>query len=115
MTVSIYSGQDQFVALNAWNSQARGIGSSLVTMKGHGFQAASGFLLNMRPVSGYAPANSLFYASGCNPATGCQQNIIRRSMAQTTLHLNPYTFTTAWGRESLLQISDRIPSRDPKA
>ena len=115
MTVSIYSGQDQFVALNAWNSQAGGIGSSLVTMKGHGFQAASGFLLNMHPVSGYAPANSLFYASGCNPATGCQQNIIRRSMAQTTLHLNPYTFTTAWEGEPLVQIYDTMLAVDPNA
>jgi ABC-type transport system substrate-binding protein len=115
MTVPVYSGQDQFVALNAWNWQGAGTGSSLVTVKGHGFNAASGFLLNMRPVPGYVPANSLYYASGCNPSTGCQQNIIRRSMAQTTLHLSPYEFTTAWEAEPLIQIYDTMLAVDPNS
>jgi hypothetical protein len=71
--------------------------------------------LNMRPVPGYVPANSLYYASGCNPSTGCQQNIIRRSMAQTTLHLSPYEFTTAWEAEPLIQIYDTMLAVDPNS
>jgi hypothetical protein len=115
MTIPIYSGLNQFVALNAWNQQptGAGTGSGLVTVKGHGFQAASGFLSNMRPVPAYVPANSLYYASGCNPSTGCQQNTIRRSMAQTTLRLNPYTFITAWEAEPLTQIYDTLLALDP--
>ncbi len=116
-TVAIYSGENQFVALNAWNFQqvGAGTGSSLVAVKGHGFEASSGaqVTLNMRPVPGYVPSNSLFYASGCNPSTGCQQNTIRRSMAQTTLHMSPYVATTVWEFEPLVQIYDSMLAVDP--
>ena len=114
-TIPIYTGLNQFVALNAWNWQqvGGGTGSSLVTVKGHGFLASSGFLLNMRPVPGYTPSNSLYYASGCNPSSGCLQNVIRRGMSQTTLHLSPYTFTTAWEAEPLVQIYDTMLAVDP--
>jgi ABC-type transport system substrate-binding protein len=114
-TVPIYSGENQFAALNAWNWQTAGTGtsSSLVTVKGHGFEASSGFTLNMRPVPGYVPSNSLYYASGCNPSTGCKQNLIRRSMAQTTTHMSPYTATTAWEFEPLIQIYDSMLAVDP--
>jgi hypothetical protein len=116
-TVPIYSGLNQFVALNSWNWQQKGdgTGSSLVSVKGHGFESAAGFwsALNMRPVPGYTPSNSLYYASGCNPSTGCQQNTIRRSLAQTTLHMSPYTFTTVWESEPLGQIYDSLLAVDP--
>ncbi len=116
-TISVYSGENQFAALNSWNWQqvGTGTGSSLVAVKGHGFESASGFwpTLNMRPVPGYTPGNPLFYASGCNPSTGCQQNIIRRSMAQTTLHMTPWTFTTVWEAEPLGEIYDTLLNADP--
>src|SRR6266581_3832501 len=112
MTDAIFSGINQFVGLNAWSNQPT-TGSSLVSVQGHGFEAASGFLLNMQPVQGYVPSNPLFYASGCNPSTGCSQKLIRRSMAQTTTHMNPYTATTAWEFEPLIQIYDSMLAVDP--
>ncbi len=114
MTDAIFSGINQFVGLNAWSNQPT-TGSSLVSVQGHGFEAASGFLLNMQPVQGYVPSNPLFYASGCNPSTGCSQNLIRRSMAQTTTHMNPYTATTAWEFEPLIQIYDSMLAVDPNS
>ena len=117
ITVPVYSGLNQFAALNAWNWQPRGsgTGSSLVTVKGHGFQSASGFLLNMRPVPGYTPSNSLFYASGCNPSSGCLQNTIRRGISQGTVHESPYTFTTAFEADPLIQIYDTMLAVDPNS
>ncbi len=119
MTDAIFSGINQFVSLNGWSDQPT-TGSSLVSVQGHGFEAASGFLLNMAPVPGYVPSNSLFYPSGCNPSTGAGctaqfQSLIRRSMAQTTTHMNPYTATTAWEFEPLIQIYDSMLAVDPNS
>lgn len=118
-TVPVYSGLNQFAALNAWNWQQTrpGTSSSLVSVKGHGFESAAGFWssLNMRPVPAYVPSNPLYYASGCNPSTGCQQNTIRRGMSQTTLQMTPYTFTTVWESEPLSQIYDSLLEVDPNS
>ncbi len=116
-TVPVYSGVNAFVALNAWNWQqvGTGTGGSLVPVKVQGFIASAGFwsTLNMRPVPGYVPANSSYYASGCNPSTGCEQNTIRRSMAQTTLHISPYVSTSDWEFEPLDEIYDSMLEVDP--
>jgi hypothetical protein len=122
MTNAIFSGINQFVGLNAWSDQpvSPGLGSSLVSIQGHGFEAATGYLLNMQPVPGYVPTNPLFYASGCNTSTGAGctaqgQALIRRSMAQATTHMNPYTATTAWEFEPLIQIYDSMLAVDPNS
>ena len=116
-TIPVYSHQSSYAALNAWNWQrvGAGTGSSLVPLKGLGFLAGSGSLttINMRPVPGYIPSNSLFYASGCNPSAGCEQNTIRRSMSETTIHISPYTATSAWDFEPLGQIYDSMLAVDP--
>lgn len=116
-TIPVYSSQTSYAALNAWNWQQLGAGtvSSLVPLKHFGFEAGVGSLitLNMRPVPGYIPSNSLFYASGCNPSAGCEQNTIRRSLSETTLHMSPYTATTPWELEPLGQIYDSMLVVDP--
>ncbi len=83
-------------------------------------------MLNMRPVPGSqtlcnkdvngkpipesppgCTANSLYLPGGGNP------NLIRRSMAQATLHESPYHATTAWEIEPLLQIFDSMLILNP--
>ncbi len=118
-TIAVYSGVNRFVGLNAWNLQTTGTGtgSSLTSVQGHGFEAAAGFwpTLNMRPVPGYVPTNSLYYASGCNPSTGCEQNTIRRGTSQSTLHMSPFTADTVWEFEFLAEIYDSMLAVDPNS
>src|SRR6266568_2754754 len=108
MTDAIFSGINQFVSLNCWSHQPS-TGSGLVSVQGHGFEAASGFLLNMQPVPGYTAGNSLYNCPNGDPL------VMRRSMAQTTTHMNPYTATTAWEFEPLIQIYDSMLAVDPNS
>ncbi len=108
MTDAIFAGINQFVGLNCWSQQPT-TGSSLVSVQGHGFEAASGFLLNMQPTPGYSASNPLYNCPNGDPLT------IRRSMAQTTTHMNPYTATTAWEFEPLIQIYDSMLAVDPNS
>ena len=126
-----------FTALEAWDwSQVSsnglfGQGSSLVPTASGGFGSGSGFwsLLNMRPRLGYLPTNSLYWASGCNlsngagcslgsfcnPPTvtsGCQ-NVIRRSLSQPTLHLNPFEASTPQELEIVSELYDSMLQVNP--
>jgi len=114
-TDPVYSGANYFVALNSWSQQgvSPGTGSSIVGLKGHGLEAGYPNLMNTRPTPGYVPSNSLFYASGCNPSTGCAQNTLRRGLSQTTLHMTVWTYNTVWEAEFLNQIYDTMLSIDP--
>lgn len=110
MTVPLFSGINNYAALNSWNFQSK---SSLVSQLGHGFQYGFWPLLNMRPVPGYVPSNSLYYASGCNPSSGCQQNLIRRGVSQTLSRINPFTSTTPWELDVLGQLYDNMLRVNP--
>lgn len=116
-TIPIYSGTNYFVGLNAWNWQQSigGTRSSLIVVRNRGFEAGAGIwqTLNMRPVPGFVPSNPLYYASGCNPSTGCSQSTLRRGMSQTTFRLSPWTFFTVWEEEFLNQIYDTMLAVDP--
>ncbi len=115
----------QDVALKSWDYSNVGSGStsSLVSVIGNGFVGGVPFTNNLRPVAGFDPCAqgplpagytcSNYFASGCNPSTGCRQNVIRRSMAQTTLHINPYFATTAWEIEPMLEIYDSMLFANP--
>ncbi|HEX4920505.1 MAG TPA: hypothetical protein VFV92_07170, partial [Candidatus Bathyarchaeia archaeon] len=96
MTIPVYSLLDQFVALNGWNYQqctgtpCANTQSSLVNVLGHGLQIGYQTLLNMRPVPGYTPANSIYTPGGGTPG------LIRRGFSQSTDNLSPFQATTLW-------------------
>src|SRR5438552_7083525 len=115
MNMPVYSGANFFVALNSWSHQqvTPGTGFGIVTTKGHGIEAGYTNLMDANPVPGYTPTNSLYYASGCNPSTGCAQNTIRRGLSQTTSHLSPYVFDTVWEAEILNQVYDSMLAVNP--
>jgi len=116
MNMPVYSGANFFVALNSWSHQpvSPGTGFGVVTTKGHGIEAGYTNLMDANPVNGYTPANSLFYASGCNPSGGtCKQDTIRRGLSQTTTSLNPYVFDTVWEAEILNQFYDSMLAVNP--
>jgi hypothetical protein len=113
--VPLYSHVIYTAALNAWSQQqiAPGTGSSIVGVKDQGLTAGFPNLISARPVPGYVPSNPLYYASGCNPSTGCTQNTLRRGLSQTTFNLSPYVFDTVWETEILNQFYDTMLAVDP--
>ena len=115
MAIPVYSGSNYHVALNAWSQQqlVPGTGSSIVGVKSLGLEAGFVNLMSARPVPGYVPNNPLYYASGCNPSTGCQQDTLRRGLSQTTANLSPYVFDTIWEAEILNQFYDTMMVVDP--
>jgi hypothetical protein len=115
MNMPVYSGANLFVALNSWSQQqvSPGTGQGIVTTKGHGIEAGFTNLMDAQPVPGYVPTNSLYYASGCNPSTGCAQNTLRRGLSQTTTSLSPYVFDTVWEAEILDQFYDSMLAVNP--
>jgi len=107
--VAMYSRIQQFAELNGWNWQqsGNGLGSSLVVQKGHGTQTGFWSLLNMRQVTGYTPANSIYAPGGGNP------NLIRRAFSQDPDTLNPYQATTVWDFEIISQVFDTMLNVNP--
>jgi hypothetical protein len=130
--IPVYAGVNRFAALNSWSYQQCGTASpggttigpcsttdaSIVPLLGHGFESSGGFLLNMRPTPNYTPANSLYAAgSTCVSPSGASApgTCLRRSIANPTLHMTAWTFTTVWEAEALTQVYDTLLAVDPNS
>jgi hypothetical protein len=132
--IPVYAGVNRFAALNSWSDQQCGTASpgpggsiigpcsttdaSIVPLLGHGFESSGGFLLNMRPTPNYTPANSLYAAgSTCVSPSGASApgTCLRRSIANPTLHMTAWTFTTVWEAEALTQVYDTLLAVDPNS
>lgn len=108
--VAMYSRIQRFAALNSWNWQSTGSGtsSSLVIQKGHGTQTGFWTLLNARQLPGYTPTNPIYAPGGGNP------NLIRRGFSQDPDTVNPYQATTLWDFEILSQVFDSMLRVNPE-
>lgn len=127
MTLPIYSGLNQYAALNGWNYQPS-TASSLVSVQGHGFAGGSGFwsALNMRQLPGFdpcaapgAPANCAIYKPGgcipspCAPASPNNPDLIRRGLSTPTSELTPFFAQNSAEIEILSLVYDSMLKANP--
>ena len=111
MALPVYTPISQYSALNGWNFQQLSYTqSSLVPVLGNGFAAGSFYwsALNMRPVPGYVPTNSLYQPGGGNP------NLIRRAFADFTSNVSPFQAVSTEELEIVSLIYDSLLETNPQ-